>query len=72
MTGDEARDAVIRAVDDAVLADLPAVRIIHGKGTGVLRRVVDEVLRADRRVSGRRLAPPREGGTGVTIAELAG
>ncbi|HEX9633858.1 MAG TPA: Smr/MutS family protein [Gemmatimonadales bacterium] len=72
MTGDEARDAVIRAVDDAVLADLPAVRIIHGKGTGVLRRVVDEVLRADRRVTGRRLAPPREGGTGVTIAELAG
>ena len=72
MTGDEARDAVIRAVDDAVLADLPAVRIIHGKGTGVLRKVVDDVLRADRRVTGRRLAPPREGGTGVTIAELAG
>ena len=72
MAADEARDAVIRAVDDAVLADLAAVRIIHGKGTGVLRRVVDEVLKADRRVSGRRLAPPREGGTGVTIAELAG
>ena len=72
MTGDEARDAVIRAVDDAILADLSAVRIIHGKGTGVLRRVVDEVLKADRRVTSRRLAPPREGGTGVTIAELGG
>jgi DNA mismatch repair protein MutS2 len=72
MTGDEAREAVARAVDEAVLADLPAVRIIHGKGTGVLRRAVDEVLRADHRVTGRRLAPPREGGTGVTIAELGG
>jgi DNA mismatch repair protein MutS2 len=70
MTAAEARDAVMRAVDDAVLADLAAVRIIHGKGTGVLRRTVDEVLKADRRVTGRRLAPPREGGTGVTIAEL--
>jgi DNA mismatch repair protein MutS2 len=72
MTGEEAREAVARAVDAAILADLPAVRIIHGKGTGVLRRVVDEVLRADRRITGRRLAPPREGGTGVTIAELGG
>jgi len=72
MTGDEAGDAVARAVDAAVLADLPAVRIIHGKGTGVLRRVVQDVLRADRRVTGQRLAPPREGGTGVTIAELGG
>jgi DNA mismatch repair protein MutS2 len=71
MMADDARDAVRRAVDDAVLADLAAVRIIHGKGTGVLRKVVDEVLRADRRVSAHRLAPPREGGTGVTVAELA-
>jgi DNA mismatch repair protein MutS2 len=71
MTADEAREAVQRAVDDAVLADLAAVRIIHGKGTGVLRKVVDEVLRADRRVTAHRLAPPREGGTGVTVAQLA-
>ena len=71
MLADEAREAVQRAVDDAVLADLPVVRIIHGKGTGVLRRVVDEVLRADRRVAAHRLAPPREGGTGVTVVELA-
>jgi DNA mismatch repair protein MutS2 len=71
MTADEARDAVDRAIDAAVLADLPVIRIIHGKGTGVLRVAVDELLRKDRRVSTHRLAPPREGGTGVTIAELA-
>ena len=71
LMADDARDAVARAIDAAVLADVPVVRIIHGKGTGVLRQVVDEVLRADRRVAAHRLAPPREGGTGVTIAELA-
>jgi DNA mismatch repair protein MutS2 len=72
MTVDEAKDAVDRALDAAVLADLPSVRIIHGKGTGVLRAAVDELLRGDRRIASHRLAPPREGGTGVTIAELAG
>jgi DNA mismatch repair protein MutS2 len=70
MMAEDAREATMRAVDDAILADLPIVRIIHGKGTGALRRVVDEVLRADRRVTAHKLAPPREGGTGVTIAEL--
>jgi DNA mismatch repair protein MutS2 len=63
---------VDRAIDAAVLADLPAIRIIHGKGTGVLRATVTEMLKRDRRVASQRLAPPREGGTGVTIAELAG
>ena len=71
MTAEEAREAVDRAVDAATLADIPALRIIHGKGTGVLRQVVDELLRGDRRITAHRLAPPREGGTGVTIAELA-
>ena len=71
MTADEARDAVDRAIDGAVLADLPSVRVIHGKGTGVLRAAVDEQVRRDPRVAGHRLAPPREGGTGVTIVELA-
>ena len=71
MTADEAKDAVDRAIDGAVLADLPAIRIIHGKGTGVLRTAVDELLRRDQRIASHRLAPPREGGTGVTVAELA-
>lgn len=71
MTAEEAREAVDRAIDAAVLADLPVVRIIHGKGTGVLRAAVDEQLRRDRRVASHRLAPPREGGSGVTVAELA-
>jgi DNA mismatch repair protein MutS2 len=71
MTAEEAREAVDRAVDAATLADIPVLRIIHGKGTGVLRQAVDDLLRTDRRITKHRLAPPREGGTGVTIAELA-
>ncbi len=71
MTGDEAEAAVVAAIDEAVVAELPWVRIIHGKGGGVLRARVDGVLRRDRRVAGRQLAPPEQGGAGVTIAELA-
>ena len=70
MTGDEATFALIRALDSAFSAELPFVRIIHGKGTGALRARVTEVLRDDRRVAAFSLAPPQQGGNGVTIAEL--
>ncbi|MBI4410093.1 MAG: endonuclease MutS2 [Gemmatimonadetes bacterium] len=58
------------ALDAAIHADLPNLRIIHGKGTGVLRQVVAELLRADPRVKRFRPGGPGEGGAGVTIAEL--
>lgn len=70
MTGDEAESVVVRAVDDAILGDLPSLRIIHGKGTGALRVRVGVVLKADKRVSGYRVAPAEQGGTGVTIVEF--
>jgi DNA mismatch repair protein MutS2 len=57
-----------RALDEAVLDDLPELRIIHGKGTGALRQRVGELLRADRRVKTSRMGGPTEGGAGVTIA----
>jgi DNA mismatch repair protein MutS2 len=52
------------------LGDLGELRIIHGKGTGALRARVEELLRADRRVSAFRLGMVGEGGAGVTIARL--
>jgi DNA mismatch repair protein MutS2 len=58
------------ALDAAVLADLPGLRIIHGKGTGALREAVSERLRADRRVKSFRPGGIGEGGAGVTVAEL--
>ncbi len=70
MTGDEAEEAVLRALDTAVVEDLPVLRIIHGKGTGALRQRVGDVLRRDRRVGNFAPAVPAEGGWGVTIAEM--
>ena len=70
MTAGEAEEAVLRALDDAVVADLGAVRIIHGKGTGALRECVSQVLSRDARVVSFHNSPPHQGGWGVTIAEF--
>ena len=61
---------VLQALDDAIRADLPTLRIIHGKGTGALRDRVAEMLRKDTRVRQFRLGAWNEGGAGVTIADL--
>lgn len=66
----EIEDVVMQAVDSAVRADLKSLRIIHGKGTGVLRERVAEMLRKESRVSSFRLGAWNEGGAGVTVAEL--
>jgi len=60
-----------RYLDTAVLANLGAVEIIHGKGTGALRKGVTEFLRSDRRVKSFHFASANAGGDGATIAELA-
>jgi DNA mismatch repair protein MutS2 len=70
MRVDEAESATIAAVDAAVLADLPFLRIIHGMGTGAVRDTVRRILGADRRVTKFDFAPRNQGGTGVTIAEF--
>ena len=64
-------DLVMQALDAAVRADLKALRIIHGKGTGALRARVAEMLRKDTRVKTFRLGAWNEGGAGVTVAEFA-
>ncbi len=70
MTADEALGVLDLFLDSAVMANLPSVRIIHGKGTGVLRKVVQEHLRHSRYVSEFRLGVYGEGEDGVTIATL--
>ena len=67
---DEMDTILLQALDDAIRADLPALRIIHGKGTGVLRERVAEMLKKDTRVRQFRLGAWNEGGAGVTVAEL--
>ncbi|HUR96325.1 MAG TPA: Smr/MutS family protein [Gemmatimonadales bacterium] len=71
MTGDEAEVATIAAVDAAVLAEQPYLRIIHGMGTGVVRERVRRVVSDDRRVTRFGFAPRNLGGTGVTIVEFS-
>ncbi len=71
MTGDEAEVATVAAVDAAVLAEQPFLRIIHGMGTGVVRERVQRVVSKDRRVSRYAFAPRNQGGTGVTIVEFS-
>ena len=72
MTGDEAETATVAAVDAAVLAEQPYLRIIHGMGTGVVRERVRRVVSQDRRISRYTFAPRNQGGTGVTIVEVTG
>ena len=70
MSQDEAIAALDRYLDDAFLAKLPSVRIIHGKGTGVLRKAVQQHLKRSKRIKSVRLGVYGEGEDGVTIAEL--
>jgi DNA mismatch repair protein MutS2 len=67
---DELDRELIRALDQAVLEDLSELRIIHGKGTGALRKRVGELLQDDSRVTGFRMGSPQEGGAGVTVVAL--
>jgi len=70
LRADEVEGALIPALDAAVVAALPRLRIVHGKGTGAVRRIVHGLLDRDPRVPGYRSGDPREGGTGVTMVEL--
>lgn len=70
LTVEEALPLLDKFLDDASLAQLEEVRIIHGKGTGVLREAVRDFLRNHALVKGFRFADPHDGGIGVTVAEL--
>jgi DNA mismatch repair protein MutS2 len=67
----EVADRLDRYLNDAYLAGLPLVRIIHGKGTGALRQVVRDVLKGHKLVESYGSGAAGEGGEGVTVARLA-
>jgi DNA mismatch repair protein MutS2 len=69
-TTDEARDLVEHYLDDAFVAGLPTVRLVHGKGTGALRKAVRDLLTAHPHVESFREGEPSEGGAGATVAAL--
>ena len=69
-TTDDARDEVDRFLDEAFLQGHSHVRIIHGHGTGALRRAVHDMLRHHPHVARFDLAPENQGGAGATVVEL--
>lgn len=70
MRAEDAVEALERFLDDAVLAGLDRVRIIHGKGEGILRQVTQDLLRKHRHVASFSEAEATEGGQGATVALL--
>lgn len=70
LSGDEAAAQLERFLDRAVLAGLSTLRIIHGKGTGALRKRVGEFLKDFSGAKSYRLGEWNEGGDGVTVVEL--
>lgn len=70
MTVDEATSLVDRFLDDALMAHLHRVTIIHGKGTGALRKGIHQFLKSQPHVKSFRLGEFGEGDAGVTIVEL--
>ncbi len=67
LTGDEAIARLDKYLDDAYLSHLKSVRVVHGKGTGALRKAVHQYLRRQKIVSEFNLAEFGEGDAGVTI-----
>lgn len=68
---DEALPLLDKYLNDAFLSGIPQVRIVHGKGSGILRRAVHQALSEHPLVKSFRLGGWGEGDTGVTIVELA-
>ncbi len=70
MIGDDAWFVVDKYIDDAVLMNIPTVRIIHGKGTGALRAALWKYFKSDRRIKSYRHGEYGEGDAGVTVLTL--
>lgn len=70
MRAEEAEETLDRFLDDAIVAGVDEVRIVHGKGTGVLRKLTHDLLRRHSQVLSFEEADAGEGGQGATIARL--
>ena len=70
MTVDQAVDRVSRFLDDTLVTDLQEVRIVHGHGTGQLRKGIAAFLKTHPQVEKYYAAPDNQGGGGATIVEL--
>ena len=71
LTVDEALFRLDQYLHDAFMAGLIQVRVVHGKGTGTLRQAIQQVLAEHPLVKSYRIGQYGEGGTGVTVVQLA-
>lgn len=70
MRGDEALNAVMYFIDDAILVGMPRVRILHGKGNGILRQLIRQYLSTIPNVSDYRDEHVQFGGAGITVVDM--
>jgi DNA mismatch repair protein MutS2 len=70
MRAEDAVQELERFIDDAILGNVPYVRIVHGKGEGILRQVTQEYLKNHLEVKSFRDGDATEGGQGVTVAQF--
>ncbi|MGK7312171.1 MAG: endonuclease MutS2 [Candidatus Longimicrobiales bacterium M2_2A_002] len=70
LRAEEVASELLPALDAAIQAGLPSLRVVHGKGQGILREVVGELLDRDPRITSYRPGGIGEGGSGVTVVEL--
>jgi len=68
--GEDAWNMTDKYLDEAKMVNLHSVRLIHGKGTGALKKALWEFLRTDKRVKSFRIGAYGEGDSGVTVVEL--
>lgn len=73
LLGENASDACLmldKHIDQSQILGLHEIRIVHGKGSGILRKAISDFLRKDKRIASFALAPFGQGDSGVTIAKL--
>ena len=70
MRGDEALNTLVHYIDDATMIGMPTVRILHGKGDGILRHLVRQYLSTVRGIKSYRDENIQFGGTGITVVEI--
>jgi len=70
MTVDEAKEALDKFLDSAILTGFQQIYVVHGKGTGTLRKMVSDFLKNRKEVKNIRLGNWNEGGAGVTVVQL--
>ncbi|MDR0833696.1 MAG: Smr/MutS family protein [Candidatus Symbiothrix sp.] len=70
MRADEALQAVMYYLDDAIQCNVGRVRILHGTGTGALRQIVRDYLKTTSGIANYQDEHPQFGGSGITVVEL--